>query len=69
MKDRTHHLRHIQKKVIQSARKEEIRPRRNYSESEKSLENEEELVALDQDVKRKMPRDYIRHVAQRERWH
>lgn len=69
MKDKTHHIRRIQKKVIQSARKEEFRLKRNYLESEESLDNEVELVAWDQDVKRKMPRDYIRHVAQRERWH
>lgn len=71
MKDRAHHLGTVQKKVIRSSRQEAEQEslRQPTAVVEPVQEPVREVAIEDHDVKRKMPRDYVRHTSQRERMH
>ncbi len=69
MKDASHHLHKVQKKVIQEARQEVEQKEKNRNRSKESTNSNEVFALDDPDNKRKGPSDCVRHMTQRERTH
>lgn len=74
MKNKRQHLRHIQKKVIQETRRKQENLDKSTNEDPNNIEfneNQEALAGVEffDDSKRKMTRDFVRHMPQRERGH
>lgn len=73
MKDVTHHLKHLQKKVIQEARHQAQINGVDEKHIVEQIQSESSLLAQgsvrDVDNKRKGQADFVRHMPQRERRH
>jgi hypothetical protein len=67
MKDSRHHLRHVQRKVMQHARHQASRASGSSSQQLVMAGPVESAAVVDWDNKRKGPSDFVRPVYQRDR--